>query len=79
MSPDRNMTREDKENTEILPFSSHIKMDYYFFSFIHMHIQCLGHFSPFPPTPPFTPHPHPTSLPGRNHYALIFDFVEERV
>jgi hypothetical protein len=41
------------------------------FSFIHMCIQCLGHFFP----PPFL---FP-SLPGRNYFALISDFVEERV
>jgi hypothetical protein len=40
----------------------------YFISFIHMCIQCLGNFSL--PTP---------SLPGRNYYALISNFFEERV
>jgi hypothetical protein len=39
--------------------------------------------SPFLPPPPFTPAPslfQPTpSLPGRNYFALISDFVEERV
>jgi hypothetical protein len=45
-------------------------------SFIHMCMECLGHFSPLPPLPPFYPTP---SLPGRNYFALISDFVEERV
>jgi hypothetical protein len=31
-----------------------------FFSFIHMCIQCLGHFSPLAPTPSFTPTPSPS-------------------
>jgi hypothetical protein len=48
----------------------------FFFCLIHMCIQCLGHFSPFP-------HPlclPPTSsIPGRNYFALISNFVEERV
>jgi hypothetical protein len=35
---------------------------FYFFSFIHMCIQCLGHFSPLPPTPSHT-YPTPPSLP----------------
>jgi hypothetical protein len=46
-----------------------------------MCIQCLGHFFPLPPAPSFTPHlmhPNP-SLPGRNYFALISNFVEERV
>jgi hypothetical protein len=47
------------------------------FFFIHMCIQCLGHFSPLLPTPSLTP-PNP-SLPGRNYFALISNFVEERV
>jgi hypothetical protein len=56
---------------------------FYFFSFIHMCIQCLGHFSPLPPTPSLTrlplPLPPTLSLPGRNYFALISNFVEERV
>jgi hypothetical protein len=55
-----------------------------FFSFIHMCIQCLGHFSLLPPHPPplpLCPIPLPPtpSLPGRNYSALISNFVEERV
>jgi hypothetical protein len=50
---------------------------------IHMCIQCLGHFSPLcSPCPYFCPFPFPapiTSLPGRNYFALISNFVEERV
>jgi hypothetical protein len=41
--------------------------DQLFFSFIHMCIQCLGHFSPLPPTPSLTPltpcYPAETILP----------------
>jgi hypothetical protein len=54
------------------------------FSFIHMYLQCLGHFSPLPPAPSPTPQPPlsaslPPLLPGRNYFALISNFVEERV
>jgi hypothetical protein len=56
---------------------------FFLFYYIHRHIQCLGHFSPLPPTPSLTPPlppllPNP-SLPGRNYSALISNFVEERV
>jgi hypothetical protein len=58
----------------------------YFLNFycfiIHMCIQCLGHFSPLnPPYHPLCPLPLPPtpSLPGRNYFALISNFVEERV
>jgi hypothetical protein len=54
-----------------------------FFSFIHMFIKCLGHFSPLPLPSPFSPTPFPLpptpSLPGRNCSALFSNFVEERV
>jgi hypothetical protein len=46
------------------------------FFFIHMYIQCLGHFSPLPPTPSLN-HPTPPLspatplLPGRNYFALM--------
>jgi hypothetical protein len=53
------------------------------FYLIHICIQCFSHFSPFPhpllhpPTPSlFLPTP---SLPGRNYFALISNFVEERL
>jgi hypothetical protein len=53
------------------------------FSSIHMCIQCLGHFSLLPPASSFTPRPLPLpptpSLPGRNYFALISNFVEEIV
>jgi hypothetical protein len=62
------------------------KMDYltkefsFNFYFIHMCIQCLGHFSPLLPTPYLTPLPPPYPLlPSRNYSALISNFVEERV
>jgi hypothetical protein len=52
-------------------------ISFFFFYYIHMCIQCLGHFSPLPPAPSLTPlNP---SLPGRNYFALISSFVEERV
>jgi hypothetical protein len=46
-----------------------------FFSFIHMCIQCLGHFSPLPPAPSLAypnlslSHTIP-SLPGRNYFKV---------
>jgi hypothetical protein len=52
-------------------------------SFIHMYIQCLDHFSPLPHCSLPFPHPLPLPpiplLPGRNYFALISNFVEERV
>jgi hypothetical protein len=55
-----------------------------FFSFIHMCIQGLGHFSPLPPPPPLPPTPPPPSaptpsIPSRNYFALISNFVVERI
>jgi hypothetical protein len=41
----------------------------FFISFIHMCIQCLGHFSPLPP-PPLSPAPHV-------FYAKDFSFFAE--
>jgi hypothetical protein len=32
---------------------------YYYYSFIHMCIHCLSHFSLLPPLPPSPPHPLP--------------------
>jgi hypothetical protein len=53
-----------------------------FISFIHMCIQCLGHFSHLPPPPPFPLNPSLSpstlSLPGSNYFALISNFVEKR-
>jgi hypothetical protein len=53
-----------------------------FFFIIHMCIQGLGHFSPLPPPPPLPPTlppPSPPSIPSRNYFALISNFVVERV
>jgi hypothetical protein len=47
-----------------------------FYSFIHMCVHCLGHFSPLPPAPTLSS-PTP-SLPGRTCSALISNFVEEK-
>jgi hypothetical protein len=52
-------------------------ISFFYYSFIHMCIHCLGHFSPLPP-PPLSP-PHPPSLPGRTCSALISNFVEEKI
>jgi hypothetical protein len=58
------------------------KLFFFNFYFMHMCIQCLGHFSPLPPalslTPPPNSLPYPLR-PGRNYIALIYNFVEERV
>jgi hypothetical protein len=62
---------------------------YLFFFYLYVQ-QCLGHFSPLPPTssltlllPPSPPHPLPLpstpSLPGRNYFALISNFVKKRL
>jgi hypothetical protein len=45
-----------------------------FYSFIHICIRCLSHFSPFSPTLSLSP----ASLPGRNCSALFYNFVEEK-
>jgi hypothetical protein len=55
-----------------------------FFSFIiHMCIKGLVHFSPLPPPPPLPPTlpppSPPSSIPSRNYFALISNFVVERV
>jgi hypothetical protein len=58
-----------------------------FFLIIHMCIQSLGHlghFSTLPPPPPLLPTcplplPPTPSIPSRNYFALISNFVEERV
>jgi hypothetical protein len=51
---------------------------------IHMCIQGLVHFSPLPPPPPLPltpppPSPPTPSIPSRNYFALISNFVVERV
>jgi hypothetical protein len=48
----------------------------FFYSFIHMFINCLGHSSPLPLALSLSP--HPSLLPGRTCSALIFNFVEEK-
>jgi hypothetical protein len=67
--------------TNLVDVKSSVKfMAIFFISFIHMCIQCLGHFSPLPPTASLSPVPSlspPTpSLPGRNYFALTSNFVE---
>jgi hypothetical protein len=72
--------------TWVLSFSLLPQKDWFYLfciSFIHMCMQCLGHFSPFPPA--LSPSPAPSlspptpSIPGRNYFALISNFVEETV
>jgi hypothetical protein len=54
---------------------------FFFYSYVHT---MLGSFLPPTPIPSFTTHspfhtsPTP-SIPGRNYFALISNFVEERV
>jgi hypothetical protein len=67
-----------------LSFSCCSSLIFFFhFSFIiHMCIQGLVHFSPLPPPPPLPPAPPPPSpppIPSRNYFALISNFVVERV
>jgi hypothetical protein len=55
-----------------------------FFFIIHMCIQGLGHFSPLPPPPPLPltlppPSPPTPTILSRNYFALIANFVVERV
>jgi hypothetical protein len=47
-----------------------------FYSFIHMCIHCLGHFSFLPPNPILCP--PPPSLPGRTCSSLISNFLKRR-
>jgi hypothetical protein len=49
---------------------------FYYYSFIHMCIHCLGHFCPLPPS--LTLSPFPPSVPGRSCSAFITNFVEEK-
>jgi hypothetical protein len=65
---------------------SALSWSFFFFHFsfiIHMCIQGLVHFSPLPPPPPLPPHSSPflspPSIPSRNYFALIYNFVVERV
>jgi hypothetical protein len=53
----------------------------FYYSYVHTR---LGSFLPPAPTPPLPPTPPPPSpptpsIPGRNYFALISNFVEERV
>jgi hypothetical protein len=66
-------------------YKNECRIFFNFYFFIHMWIQCLSHFSPLPPQPllyhPLSPLvllPTP-SIPSRNYFALISNFVEERV
>jgi hypothetical protein len=63
---------------------NHSLLPFLFFIIIHMCIQGLGHFSPCPhplPCHPLHPLPLPLtpSIPSRNYFALISNFVEEKV
>jgi hypothetical protein len=61
-------------------FFSFFKFLLFYYSYVHT---MLGSFLPLPPLPyhPLCPLPHLTtpSIPGRNYFALISTFVEERV
>jgi hypothetical protein len=45
------------------------------FSFIHMYIHCLGHFSTLSPALSLCPHPTPASM--QNLFCPFLSFVEE--
>jgi hypothetical protein len=72
------------QNFWLFPWPFPAPIFFFNFYFIHMCIQCLGPFSPLPTAPslnppsslPYSPYP---SLSGRNYFALISNFVEERV
>jgi hypothetical protein len=71
-------------NLQTEKHTKHKFINFFYCFIIHMCMQCLGHFSPLHPPPPLDPlHPlslPPTpSIPGRNYFALISNFVEERV
>jgi hypothetical protein len=57
-----------------------LKFLFFYYSYVHT---MLGSFLPTAPTPPLPPCslpvPHTPSIPGRNYFALISNFVEERV
>jgi hypothetical protein len=70
----------------VLRYPTIIVLEFFmFFSFIiHMCIQGLRHFSPLPAPPPLPPtltppSPLTPSIPSRNYFALISNFVVERV
>jgi hypothetical protein len=53
---------------------------FFYYSYVHAR---LGSFLPPPPPPPLTTHStpslYPPSIPSRNYFALISNFVVERV
>jgi hypothetical protein len=66
----------------IIPFFFKIYL-FIYYSYVHT---MLGSFLPPAPTPTHKTHTAPslttdptTSIPGRNYFALISNFVEERV
>jgi hypothetical protein len=80
------LSSDEDENTaglgviaEVLPQQKLRFFFYFFYSYVHT---IFGSFLP-PSPPPFPPTPSlsPTtpSLPGRNYFALISNFVVERV
>jgi hypothetical protein len=64
---------EESRVKEGIPFA--FLVGNFFYSFIHMCIHCLGHFSPLPPT---SLSPSLPLLPGKTCSALISNFVEEK-
>jgi hypothetical protein len=74
------------QNSSLLIFHTHsrifkniqgwgeLNLNFSFYSYVHT---MFGSF--LPPSPLLLPPSHPSSLPSRNYFALISNFVEERV
>jgi hypothetical protein len=70
-----NIPRKDLFQLPVLSYFFICQL-FYYYSFIHMCVHCLGHFSPTPLIPPSSP--QSPSLPGRTCSALISNIVEEK-
>jgi hypothetical protein len=66
----------------IIPQMIYFLKKFFYYSYMHTR---LGSFLPTAPTPSLTTHsalslfPPTPSIPGRNYFALISNFIEERV